>query len=109
MSVILQAAFSGESGEEWSTLDCNTEYSHGIMCYVYVSGIEVSVWSQCFVGKKILLSDCKHPARIMNTVFLLYDTFHYKNTVKAIAQSANSSFAVSALIYRNTHIIKHIM
>ena len=29
MTVILQAAISGESGEEWSTLDCNTEYSHG--------------------------------------------------------------------------------
>ena len=29
MTVILQAAISGESGEEWSTLDCNTECSHG--------------------------------------------------------------------------------
>ena len=38
MTVILQAAISGESGEEWSTLHCNTEYSHGIMwqhCAIY--------------------------------------------------------------------------
>ena len=28
MTVILQAAITGESGEEWSTLDCYTEYNH---------------------------------------------------------------------------------
>ena len=28
MTVILHAAISVESGEEWSTLDCNTEYNH---------------------------------------------------------------------------------
>ena len=29
MTVILHAAITGESGEEWSTLDCNTECNHG--------------------------------------------------------------------------------
>ena len=29
MTVILQAAVSVESGEEWYTLHCNKEYSHG--------------------------------------------------------------------------------
>ena len=33
VTVVFQAAVSGESGEEWSILHCNTEYSHGIMCY----------------------------------------------------------------------------
>ena len=33
VTVIPQAAISGENGEGWYTRHCNTEYnSHGIMC-----------------------------------------------------------------------------
>ena len=39
-----------------------------------------------------------------------FDTFHYKDIASySVAQRANSCLAVSALIYRNTHIIKHII
>ena len=81
VTVILQAAISGGSGEEWSTLHCNTEYSHGWHYVPFIGWIEVSVQSKCLLVRKFCFQIANTLAReYLQNWYSCYDTFHYRHT-----------------------------
>ena len=78
MTVILQAAISGESGRNGprSTVIQNIAMA---LCAIHRRDRSQCLVSM-FVGKKILLSDCNILVRECRIWHSCYDTFHYRHT-----------------------------
>ena len=109
MTVILQGVISGESGEEWSTLDCNTEYSHGRRGSFSVSfyksgklsrGTNLNDNSDCQrFGQRLWASS----GQIAKKLVRVLSIDRHAQSVKNIT----NCFMLG--LYSNAHIIKHIM
>ena len=109
MTVILQAAISGESGEEWSTLDCYTECSHGRR-----GGFSVGFCKSGKLSRGTNLNDnsgCQRFGRLLwassgeiaKKLVRVLSIDRHAQSVKNIT----NCFMLG--LYSNAHIIKYIM